>query len=75
MIHYNMDFEFITHIKCRANVKAAMLNQKSKHRGYRVHETEADKRIAEIRARIEKLLERTRQIEVELARKEKELKS
>lgn len=52
-----------------------MLNQKSKHRGYRVHETEADKRIAEIRARIEKLLERTRQIEVELARKEKELKS
>ncbi len=45
-----------------------MLNQKSKHK------TDADKRIEEIRARIEKLLERTRQIEVELARKEKELK-
>ena len=45
-----------------------MLNQRSKHK------TDADKRIEEIRVRIEKLLEKTRQIEVELARKEKELK-
>lgn len=45
-----------------------MLNQRSKHK------TDADKRIEAIRVRIEKLLEKTRQIEVELARKEKELK-
>jgi len=50
-----------------------MLNQKSKHKEYRVPKTAADKRIAEIRSRIEKLLERTRRIEVELARKEKDL--
>ncbi len=50
-----------------------MLNHKSKHKEYLVRKTEADKRIAEIRANIEKLLERTRQIEVELARKEKKL--
>jgi hypothetical protein len=50
-----------------------MLSQKSKHKEYRGHQNEADKRIAEIRSRIEKLLERTRQIEIELARKEKRL--
>lgn len=50
-----------------------MLNSKKKHKGYEVSKNEADKRIAEIRARVEKLLERTKQIEVELARKEKKL--
>jgi hypothetical protein len=50
-----------------------MLNQKNKYREYGVPKTEADKRIAEIRLRIEKLLERTKRIEAELARKEEEL--
>lgn len=44
-----------------------MSNQKSRHKN------EADQRIAEIKTRIEKLLERTRQIDVELARKERRL--
>ena len=44
-----------------------MSNQKSRHK------SDADKRIEEIRTRIEKLLERTRKIDVELARKERTL--
>lgn len=44
-----------------------MSNQKSKHRN------DVDKRIAEIRGRIEKLIERTKRMDVELRRKEKEL--
>ena len=44
-----------------------MSNQKS------IHKSDADKRIEEIRIRIEKLLERTRKIDVELARKERTL--
>jgi hypothetical protein len=51
-----------------------MLNPKSKHQKCQVRETEADKRIAEIRTRIEKLLQRTKRIDVELALREKELK-
>lgn len=51
-----------------------MLNPKSKYPKRQVRETEADKRIAEIRTRIEKLLERTKRIDVELALREKELK-
>jgi len=44
-----------------------MSNQKGRHK------SDADKRIEEIRTRIEKLLERTRKIDVELARKERNL--
>lgn len=43
----------------------------SSHKGK--HKSDADKRIEEIRARIEKLLERTRRLEVELARKERKI--
>ena len=41
-----------------------MLNQKSKSKK-RAHETKAEKRVEEIRAEIEKILERLGQIEVE----------
>jgi len=44
-----------------------MSNQKSRNK------SDADKRIEEIRTRIEKLLETTRKIDVELARKERNL--
>jgi len=50
-----------------------MLNEKSKHKEYRLRKTEADKRIEEVKARIETLLEKMSKVEVELARKEKEL--
>lgn len=52
-----------------------MLNQKSGNKEFRIRKAEADRRVEEIRARIEKLLERTRKLEFELARKEKELES
>lgn len=51
-----------------------MLNQK-KHRDLAPPKNKADERIAEIRARIEKLLKSTKKLEVELARKERELRS
>lgn len=51
-----------------------MLNQK-KHRELPAPRNKADERIAEIRARIEKLLKSTKKLEVELARKERELRS
>lgn len=41
-----------------------MLNQKGKHKE-RVHETRAEKKTEEIRAKVEKILERLEQIEVE----------
>jgi hypothetical protein len=50
-----------------------MLNQKSKHKEYRLRKTGADKRIEEVKARIEKLLEKMSKVEVQLARREKEL--
>jgi hypothetical protein len=50
-----------------------MLNQKSKHKEYRLRKTEADKRIEEVKARIEKLLEKMSKVEVQLAHREKEL--
>jgi len=52
-----------------------MLSKKGRNKESRIRKTEADRRVEEIRARIEKLLERTRKIEFDLARKEKELES
>lgn len=49
-----------------------MLSQKSKQKEW-VPKNQADKRIAELRSRIEKILERTRRIEAELACREEEL--
>jgi len=37
------------------------------------HKNDADKRIEEIRGRIEKLIERTKRMDIELRRKEREL--
>lgn len=70
-----LDLGFITHFKCCSQRQATMLNQKGRNKEFRIRKAEADRRVEEIRARIEKLLERTRKIEFELARKEKELES
>lgn len=51
-----------------------MSHQKSRHKEYSISKSEADEKIAEIRDRIEKLLERTRQIDAVLMHKEKELR-
>ncbi|NIV44553.1 hypothetical protein GWN49_06725 [Candidatus Bathyarchaeota archaeon] len=68
-----VDSEFIIDIKCLGQRQTAMFNPKSKDQRRHVRRTEADKRIAEIRTRIEKLLESTKRIEGKLALKEKEL--
>jgi len=68
-----LDLKFINHFKYDRQCYAAMLNQKSKHKEYRLRKTGADKRIEEVKARIEKLLEKMSKVEVQLARREKEL--
>ncbi len=50
-----------------------MLNPEHKYQRRQVRKTEADKRIAEIRTRIERLLESTKRIEGKLALKERDL--
>ncbi len=68
-----LDLGFIIHFKCRSQRQATMLDQKGRNKESRIRKAEADRRVEEIRVRIEKLLERTRKIEFDLARKEKEL--
>ena len=56
-----MDLQFITHIKRWSKRQATMSNERRKQ----TRKTKAEKKIEEIRAEVEKVLERLGQIEVE----------
>lgn len=60
----NSDSQFITLFSLMSQRFPTMLDQNGKDKE-RVHETKAEKKIEEIRAEVEKILERLEQIEVE----------